>query len=218
MEQFIQYLYEYEDGERIRNLGFMKVEHRMDKIEIQIYAKELDEVSGIRFKNSNGKHYIAAWEMAEAEVKEGSEGPEVGYIAPEIQSNAEVGDTTPEIQCETSQIETETEETYIPPSVRTCQKIQRQDLSRLPRKDWKVANNNFLLHGYYNYHHLLFIEDGDKMWLGVPGIYHEKEKLAAMSFGFPEFIRMTDFELELLPEEKNTMDDFGYWCRQVERL
>ena len=64
----------------------------------------------------------------------------------------------------------------------------------------------------------MLIEDEGILWLGVPGIYHEKEKEAAEMFGFPEFIRMTDFEVELLPEEKNTMDDFGYWCRQVEQL
>ena len=50
MDQFIQYLYEYEGGERVRNLGFMKLEKKMDKIEIQIYAKDLDEVAGIYFQ------------------------------------------------------------------------------------------------------------------------------------------------------------------------
>ena len=42
MDQFIQYLYEYEHGERVRNLGFMKVENKMDKVEIQIYEKQMD--------------------------------------------------------------------------------------------------------------------------------------------------------------------------------
>lgn len=37
-----------------------------------------------------------------------------------------------------------------------CTKIQRQDLSRLIRREWQLANNSFLLHGYYNYHHLAF--------------------------------------------------------------
>ena len=196
MEQFIQYLYEYSNGERVRNLGFMKVDHRMDKIELQIYAKQLDEVSGIRFKDAAGNHYIAAWEMAD----EGYIGAAAGYSA--------------SLECRDEDVDSD----YIPPSNRSFEKIQRQDLSRLPRKEWYLANNNSLLHGYYNYHHLMLIKDEDELWLGVPGIFHEKEKAAAESFGFPEFIRMTDFEVELLPEEKNTMDDFGYWCRQVEHL
>ena len=33
-------------------------------------------------------------------------------------------------------------------------KITRQEIAGLPRKEWKLANNHFLLHGYYNYHHL----------------------------------------------------------------
>ena len=49
MEQFIQYLYEYENGERVRNLGFMKVEHQMDKSVVRIYAKQIDEIKGILF-------------------------------------------------------------------------------------------------------------------------------------------------------------------------
>ncbi len=87
----------------------------------------------------------------------------------------------------------------------------------MPRREWRLANNSFLLHGFYNYHHLLYIEEGDKIWIGVPGIYHEKEKAAANAFGFSEFQRLTDMELELSDEEKNTYDDFGYWCRQIER-
>ena len=65
MDQFIQYLYEYEHGERVRNLGFMKVENKMDKVEIQIYAKQLDEISGIYFKRQDGTPYIATWEVPE---------------------------------------------------------------------------------------------------------------------------------------------------------
>ena len=54
MDQVIQYLYEYDKGERVRNLGFMKVDHRMDKLELQIFAKELDEVRGIWFRKPDG--------------------------------------------------------------------------------------------------------------------------------------------------------------------
>ena len=106
-------------------------------------------------------------------------------------------------------------EKYIPPKTRTYEKIQRQDIARLPRTQWHLANNSFLLHGFYNYHHLLYIEEGENRWIGVPGIYHEKEQAAARTFGFPQFHRVMDAELELSAEEKNTFDDFGYWCRQI---
>lgn len=180
MTQFIQYLYEYQGGERVRNLGFMKAEQQMDKVVIQIYAKQVDEIKGIQFQKDNGRKYIATWETPE-----------------------DVEEQTEEI------------DEYMPVATRKIEKIQRQDLARLPKKEWRIANNSFLLHGFYNYHHLLLIEDEDKLWIGVPGIYHEKEEAAANAFGFPEFQRLTDFERELSEEEKNTEEDFGYWCRQV---
>ena len=62
---------------------------------------------------------------------------------------------------------------------------------------------------------MLYIEDEGNVWIGVPGIYHEKEKVAAGAFGFTDFRRLVDVEIELEENEKNTYDDFGYWCRQV---
>ena len=98
-----------------------------------------------------------------------------------------------------------------------CTKIQRKDLARLPRCEWKLSNNSFLLHGYYNYHHLVFLDDGEWLRVGVPGIYHPKEQKAAEAFGFSEFIRRRDIVVELEKEEREEDDGFGYWCRCVRR-
>ena len=174
MEQDKQYLYEYQDGKRIRNIGFMKIDKQMDKCYLQIYAKQIDTVKGIMFQKDDGEVYMCGWEP-------------------------------------------ESVDDYIVPSNVTYEKIKRQDLSRLPRKEWRLANNSFLLHGFYNYHHLLYIEEDGNVWIGVPGIYHEKEKMAANSFGFTEFRKMMDVPIQLNEDEKNTYEDFGYWCRQVEK-
>lgn len=106
----------------------------------------------------------------------------------------------------------------------TCQepviqyeKITREDLAKLPRCEWGNANNTFLLHGYRNYHHLLLIDDEGQRWLGVPGVYHEREQMAASSCGFPRFWRIPAEELELSQEERNDREDFGYWCRKVRK-
>lgn len=96
-------------------------------------------------------------------------------------------------------------------------KIQRNEISILPRCEWRLANNNFLLHGYYNYRHLVLVDDGETLRLGVPGIYHEKEAQAARAFGFTEFIGEEDINLLLEPEECDNEQQFGYWCRQVRR-
>lgn len=107
------------------------------------------------------------------------------------------------------------EDNYIPPSGRIYEKITRQDLVRLPKREWRIANNSFLLHGFYNYHHLLYIEEEENCWVGVPGIYHEKEAAAARTFGFPQFHRITGGEIDLSAAEINLEEDFGYWCRAV---
>lgn len=98
-----------------------------------------------------------------------------------------------------------------------CTKIQRNNLARLPRCEWKWANNSFLLHGYYNYHHLALINDGEKFRLGVPGIYHPQEAKAASTFGFMEFIPYEDMNMDLTDDEKSSQEQFGYWCRPVKR-
>ena len=102
-------------------------------------------------------------------------------------------------------------------SRRQIMKIQRGEISILPRCEWKLANNNFLLHGYYNYRHLVLIDEGNQLKLGVPGIYHEREARAAAIFGFPEFIAEADVNVTLEPQERNENQQFGYWCRQVRR-
>lgn len=226
MAQFIQYLYEYEKGEKVRSVGFMKVDQQMDKTIIQIYAKQIDEIKGIRFQREDGSRYLAAWEAEEYEEETEKENEnteelmeqeklEQEKLAQELEVEEDISAQDNEIQI--IHFETEDVDEYVPPVSRRYEKIQRQDLSRLPRKEWRLANNSFLLHGFYNYHHLLYIEEGDMVWIGVPGVYHPKERAAASAFGFNEFIRLADVEVELSDEEKNTYDDFGYWCRQVER-
>ena len=211
MEQNKQYLYEYKNGKRARNLGFMKIEESMNKSLIHIYANEIDDVVGIVFRRGNGEKYTAGWEDDLFEVEE-----EVLQMQPLQQiSEPELVQQQP-IRTEDQNREMEIEE-YITPRNVIYEKIQRQGLSRLPRREWRIANNSFLLHGFYNYHHLLYIEEDGNVLIGVPGIFHEKEQEAAKAFGFGEFRRLTNDEIELGEDEKNTYEDFGYWCRQIPR-
>ena len=225
MEQTTQYLYEYQDGKRVRNIGFMKIEKQMDKYLIQIYAKNVDDIQGILFQKDNGEKYIGGWEAEMLSVEEPTT-----VTMPQQQPTVPDNVHTPQGQREGLQgqeerlqeqqitpipPEQEVIDSYIPPRNITYEKIARQDISRFPRKEWRIANNSFLLHGYHNYHHLLYIEEDGNIWLGVPGVFHEKEEVAAKAFGFPEFRRLTDVDLKLEENEKNTYEDFGYWCRQI---
>ena len=204
MEEKTQYLYEYKNGEKLRNIGFLKMENQLNQSTMRLHAQDMDEIKGIVFQRPNGEVYFGTWEDMSAQTSQ-------AVPQDETQEELNTENDMPEIQME----EEREDEEYIEPSNVTYEKIQRQDLSRLPRREWRLANNSFLLHGFYNYHHLLYIEEDEKIWIGVPGIYHEKEKMAANAFGFTEFRRLTDVSVELNENEKNTYDDFGYWCRQI---
>lgn len=99
----------------------------------------------------------------------------------------------------------------------SCRKIQRQDMTELPRKEWFLANNNFLLHGYHNYRHLILVEENGILYLGVPGIYDVREARAAQMFGFPRFSSDYVDALDLDEEECNSDASFGYWMRKIRR-
>lgn len=102
-----------------------------------------------------------------------------------------------------------------PQSRETVHKIQRSDLSMLPRRCWNLANNSFLMHGYHNYHHLLLVEEDGHFWLGVPGIYAPREARAAELFGFPQFTQTYTSQLDLSSDECEDSKKFGYWCRFI---
>lgn len=85
----------------------------------------------------------------------------------------------------------ETHEPFFPFNNETeCFRIFPKDLNLLQAEYRLFQGNQFLMHGYYNYRHLILFgkkDDSNEYWLGVPGIYHEREKMAARMFGFEKF-------------------------------
>lgn len=69
--------------------------------------------------------------------------------------------------------------------------IGPQDFVILPEDQYRLINNSFLLHGYYNYGHMILTkvrrQEEDCFYVGVPGNYYEKERQAAIYFGFESF-------------------------------
>ena len=92
-----------------------------------------------------------------------------------------------------------------------CVKIEPKDIGLLPKELWVLSNNSFLVHGYYCYHHLIFakMKDryGTRFILGIPGIYHDRERFMARMFGFDSFKPIRRRELR--------QGDFGYWYLPV---
>ena len=308
LKRFIRYLYEYEQGRRLRNVGFIKVEQGEDdcavhihgkglhmkgekKLQLYLFYEENDEcigvwqgtvdnvnpainyrlyytkedvgipanfmkINGMILESENGHKYAAVWDdmpvdvdrmrvwqqkpervtiveklerMArEKDAEEEERAPEEAVIQkernqPEMHRPVEEQNEQQEQMIMAEQIPMEEEQAVEEQDVKgqcpscrfQCSKIQRNELARLPRCEWKLANNSFLLHGYYNYHHLALIDDGKGLRLGVPGIYHPQEAKAASAFGFAEFIPIQEIDLELTEDEGDESEQFGYWCRYV---
>lgn len=71
-------------------------------------------------------------------------------------------------------------------------------------------NNSFLLHGYYNYGHILLgvRPEDNALVLGVPGEFYVQEKVMASLFGFSEFKKMVN--------PYGNTENMGYWLRRIE--
>lgn len=89
--------------------------------------------------------------------------------------------------------------------------ITPRDFVILSRKYQELVQNSFLLHGYYNYGHVILTRIKEKteerFYLGVPGVYYTREKQAALMFGFEGFEAGTEQAVD---------GGFGYYMKQVD--
>lgn len=89
--------------------------------------------------------------------------------------------------------------------------VAPKDFVVLRQEYQKMVHNSFLLHGYYNYKHLILgrvpEKEGWRYYLGVPGNFYNREKMVAEMFGFEAF------EGEKMPAEPG---DFGYFMKKVD--
>lgn len=90
------------------------------------------------------------------------------------------------------------------------------------RKEYQqLVNNSFLLHGFYNYRHLILgkeaVKEGDVYYLGVPGTYYDREKMVAVMFGFEGFEASGTAPNQTENTEGATAPGtFGYYMKRVE--
>ncbi len=89
--------------------------------------------------------------------------------------------------------------------------IEPKDFVILQERYQILVQNSFLLHGFYNYRYLLLGrrrgERGMEYYLGVPGLLYEKERAAALFYGFEAF------ESASVPAKDG---DFGYYMKRVQ--
>lgn len=85
-------------------------------------------------------------------------------------------------------------------------KLEPKDFIILQSKYQHLVNNSFLLHGFYNYRYVILGKEQD-FYLGVPGVFYEREKMVALMFGFEAFE---------CPGGTARAGEFGYYLRKVE--
>lgn len=93
-----------------------------------------------------------------------------------------------------------------------CIETSPEKLKNLNLNEPDIAGNSFLLHGYYNFRHILFGRvrdnlDNTQYFIGVPGMYCNRERYMASMFGFNNF-------------KKSHRSDyanpyFGYWYQEI---
>ena len=88
--------------------------------------------------------------------------------------------------------------------------IEPRDFVVLQERFQPMVQNSFLLHGFYHYRHLLLGRQQQgrnyQYFLGVPGVFYEKEKSVAMFYGFESF------EGSTTPASEGS---FGYYMKRV---
>lgn len=89
--------------------------------------------------------------------------------------------------------------------------LRPEDFVILHSNAYRLVQNSFLLHGFYNYKHLILTHvsqrNAGQYYIGVPGNFYEKEKQVAIMYGFDSFE---------CREEPAGEGDFGYYMIRVE--
>lgn len=93
-----------------------------------------------------------------------------------------------------------------------CVEVTPELLKQLPIEDDAVVNNSFLVHGYYNFKHILFgkvceNDNNTQYFIGVPGMYCNRERFMASMFGF------CNFKKSHRSDYSNPY--FGYWYQEI---
>lgn len=93
-------------------------------------------------------------------------------------------------------------------------RIRPGDLGRLPRQNWGLAKNSFMLHGFFQYKYILILdipaqspEYEERFMVAVPGIFSQMDKYLAEMFGFYEFLGS--------PKQEKELGSFGYWVSEI---
>lgn len=188
------------DGETGQMTG-MEMEEASDGVRRKMPGQGIGEASGKDIQASSRE----VREMSDGTMKEASDRGNMGRRAVATPESIRLLDDKWQQLC------------ALYPHIRPFQdereylSIGPADFVLFPSDSYKMVNNSFLLHGYYNYNHLLLarLEKKEEIsyYVGAPGNYFEKEKQVAIMFGFESFE---------CAEEPAQPGDFGYYMMRVQ--
>lgn len=217
-------------GKEIRGEADVVTEEKqnVEEADVRMQIPDIDKEGKMKQKSESEEHRIKKSEewketkqkskSEECQMKKSeSKSEECQIKKPESESKVVPGDEerSQEMQNK-SRVETKEsrKETEIPEN----QVLYIQDLTQLlsmGEKQRELYYNSFLLHGYYQYRHVV-AGDG---FIGVPGNFSQREAIAAKMMGFPLFIEAENLQHCEIGEESRAempqMGAYGYFLCKV---
>ena len=227
MKRFVTYLYECQRGNKLKNVGFIRVNVRGEDVRLEVYIRNLAKQTDV------GKIFalvhdgcLQGIELGEAKIKDGQGD---SYIETKTNNIEAKGVSLQEIEGIGIQMESgiyiascwkdtyaqeivnsefkgyDEEETLLEnmctnmemSCVPQYEKIDLSQIRDLPSPNWHLTANSFLVHGFWNYGYLVLKKNLEK----------DKETLALGVPGIyekPEAVMAVLFgfpDFEVLPEE-----------------
>lgn len=199
-EREIRYPEYWVDGEKKGNCGYLKYNKNNSAISFQLELKEEE------------RWQLSGWEQLQILLPRG----EILCRRKSVPESREQKETGPEefvLPQDSKWRQLQALYPHITPfqDDREYLTLRPADFVLLSEQSYSKANNSFMLHGYAGYKHLVLARVEKKgetvYYLGTPGNLWEKEKQAAVLFGFESF------ECKTEPAKEGT---FGYYMMRVE--
>lgn len=205
-------------GKEIRGEADAVTEEKqnVEAADARMQIPDIDKEEKMKQKSESEEHQIKKSEEWK-ETKQKSKSEECQIKKPESESEVAPGDEERSQEMQ-NKSRAETKESRKETEIPENQVLYIQDLTQLlsmGEKQRELYYNSFLLHGYYQYRHVV-AGDG---FIGVPGNFSQREAIAAKMMGFPLFIEAENLQHCEIGEESRAempqMGAYGYFLCKV---
>lgn len=217
-------------GKEIRGEADAVTEEKqnVEEADVRMQIPDIDKEGKMKQKSESEEHQIKKSEewketkqkpkSEECQMKKSeSKSEECQIKKPESESEVAPGDEERSQEMQ-NKSRAETKESRKETEIPENQVLYIQDLTQLlsmGEKQRELYYNSFLLHGYYQYRHVV-AGDG---FIGVPGNFSQREAIAAKMMGFPLFIEAENLQHCEIGEESRAempqMGAYGYFLCKV---